>query len=142
MDLYQDLILQHNKTPFHFEKAEAADYVIEAYNPLCGDRFKLYLNVGKGMIQEVHFHGYGCAISKASTSVLAKNLSHQPFDKALKMCEEFLNLIQSEEEVSIENSDFKAFETAKNYPGRDQCATLSWGEFKALLEKLITKCEI
>jgi nitrogen fixation NifU-like protein len=126
MDLYQDLILQHNKKPFHFAKAEEADYVIEAYNPLCGDRFKLYLNVGKGAIQEVHFHGYGCAISKASTSVLAKNLSHLPFDEALKMCEHFLEIINSEDEIEVDNPEFKAFEAAKNYPGRDQCATLSW----------------
>lgn len=142
MDLYQDLILQHNKTPFHFAKAEAADYVIEAYNPLCGDRFKLYLNVGNGKIEAIHFHGYGCAISKASTSVLAKNLSHQPLDKALELCEDFLKLIQSEEELSLDNPEFKAFEAAKNYPGRDQCATLSWEELRDLLEKLVTKCEI
>jgi len=63
--LYQTVILKHNKAPFHYEKKETATHRLEAYNPLCGDRFDLYLDVKNGIIEAIHFHGYGCAISKA-----------------------------------------------------------------------------
>lgn len=135
MNLYQDVILQHNKTPFHFKKMTDAQHVIEAYNPLCGDRFKLFVNIENGKIADVYFHGYGCAVSKASTSVLAKHLSEQPLEEALKMCNQFLELIQSDEKTTVENADFKAFEAARDFPGRDQCAVLSWEEFRAFLVK-------
>jgi len=80
--LYKTVILKHNNAPFHYEKKEMAPHQLEAYNPLCGDRFNLFLDVKNGVIESIHFHGYGCAISKASTSVLAKNLEGKKVETA------------------------------------------------------------
>ena len=135
-DLYQDIILQHNKSPFHFEKKVNAQHVLQAYNPICGDRFELFLNIEKEQIIDVHFHGYGCAISKASTSVLAKNLIGQSLEKARMMCNDFLEMIEGNETPALKNyPEFSAFAVAKNYPGRDKCATLSWEELLDFLEE-------
>ena len=77
--LYKTIILEHNKEPFFFEKNEKATYGLKAYNQICGDRFELYFDVKNGLISDLTFHGFGCAISKASTSVLVKNLRGKDF---------------------------------------------------------------
>ena len=72
--LYHPLILQHNKAPFHYEKQTSAPTQLDAYNPICGDRFQLYLDMKDQRIEQFHFHGYGCAVSKAATSVMITHL--------------------------------------------------------------------
>ena len=81
--LYKSVIIKHNSEPFSFEKKENATHVLKAYNPICGDRFELFFEVKNGVIEDLTFHGFGCAISKASTSVLVKNLVGKDFVKAL-----------------------------------------------------------
>ena len=71
-ELYQSVILKHSKEPVSYEKREEAAQHLDAYNSLCGDRFQLYFELEDGKIKDLSFHGYGCAISKASTSVLVK----------------------------------------------------------------------
>lgn len=136
MNLYQKIILQHNKTPFQFSKKTDASLTVEAHNPLCGDRFQLFLDIENDRIHDIHFHGYGCAISKASTSVLVKNLKGKSLEEAKVIAQQFLTLIQSDESIELKNEEFKAFEAAKNFPGREQCAILSWEEFVTKLSEL------
>ena len=124
--LYKTVILKHNNAPFHYEKKEAATHQLDAYNPLCGDRFNLYLEVENGVITNIHFHGYGCAISKASTSVLAKNLEGKTIAEALAICEEFQAVVSPDVTAENDNEELEAFAAAKEFPGRLQCATLSW----------------
>ncbi len=131
--LYKTVILKHNNQPFHYEKKEAAAHHLDAYNPLCGDRFNLYVDVKDGIIKSVHFHGYGCAISKASTSVLAKNLEGKTVAEALSLCESFETVVSPDANTENNNEELEAFAAAKDFPGRLQCATLSWEAMKAFL---------
>ncbi len=135
--LYKTVILKHNKTPYNYQKNPSAVHQIEAYNPLCGDQFKLYMDVVDGKIVQAHFHGYGCAISKASTSVLVKNLEKKSIEEALELCRIFKQLTDPNEEPTkhIEIKEFEAFEAAKDFPSRLSCATLSWEAIKEYLDK-------
>ena len=133
--LYKSVIIKHNSEPFSFEKKENATHVLKAYNPICGDRFELFFEVKNGVIEDLTFHGFGCAISKASTSVLVKNLVGKDFVKALLCCKEFLSVTDLEaESVENENEEFEAFAGAKEFPGRLKCATLAWDEMQKFLE--------
>lgn len=134
--LYKDVILEHNKNPFFYEKKEEATYVLKAYNQLCGDRFELYFEVKEGVIADLTFHGFGCAISKASTSVLVKNLKGKTLEEALELCQKF-QIVVSEDETTSSNlgEEFEAFSAAKEFPGRLKCATLAWDELINFLEE-------
>ena len=128
-NLYQKVILQHNENPYHYEKREQADQVIEAYNSLCGDSFKLYLDIEAGKVKAAYFHGYGCAISKSSTSILTKRLEGMALKDIPALCEQFFTYVLPDQspEAPID-ADFQAFEAAKQFSGRLKCATLSWEE--------------
>lgn len=133
--LYKTVILKHNKEPFHYEKKETATHQLEAYNPLCGDRFKVFLEVKEGIIESIHFHGYGCAISKASTSVLAKHLEGKKIAAALVLCKDFQQVVSPDNKTEGELEEFEAFAAAKDFPGRLQCATLSWEVMQSFLSE-------
>ncbi len=133
-DLYQKTILNHNREPYHYGRQEDADVVLEAYNPLCGDKFKLFLNLDGEVIREAHFHGYGCAISKASTSVLIKRLEGQPLSDILELCRQYLASLHQENEVMANDEELSAFGAARQFPGRLKCASLSWDSLLEYLE--------
>ena len=136
--LYKTVILKHNNQPFHYEKKETATHQLEAYNPLCGDRFKLFVEVEDEVIQSIHFHGFGCAISKASTSVLAKNLEGKTLAQAKVLCEEFAQVVSPDASAKNDKEEFAAFAAAKDFPGRLTCATLSWEAFNDFLQQSAT----
>ena len=134
--LYQSVILKHSKEPVHFEKKEQATYILEAYNPLCGDKFQLFFEIEDGKISQLSFHGYGCAISKASASVLVKKLEGRPVEEGLALCREFLAMLQAEKENPEDvDEELAAFTAARAFPGRMKCATLSWEEMETFLGK-------
>ena len=125
--LYREIILKHDRQPVHFEKWEEAPIVLEAYNPICGDRFNLYLDVHEGIIQKARFHGYGCAISKAATSVLVKRIEGKPVADILALCNQYLTLIDPETPAPDQpDEELAAFMGARQFPARRQCASLSW----------------
>ena len=132
--LYKSVILAHSKAPYHYKKVDDQEQ-IEAYNPLCGDRFVLYLTIKDDRIADLHFHGHGCAISKASTSVLVKHLEHKTLEEALALCTNFEQITQTntDKPAVILEEEFEAFEAAKDFPGRLKCATLSWEAIKEVL---------
>ena len=138
-ELYQSVILQHNKVPYHYEKKTDAVQQIEAYNPLCGDRFDIYIEMEQEQIKQIYFHGFGCAISKAATSVLAKHLENKSISEALALCATY-HEITNPESVTTKNivieEELEAFEAAKHFPGRITCATLSWEAVEDFLKKL------
>ena len=135
-DLYKSVILKHNNEPFQFEKNENATHQLDAYNQLCGDRFNLFFEIENGVIQNFTFHGFGCAISKASTSVLVKNLEGKTIEEALSLCEIFQKEVQPDLVAEGNASEeFEAFSAAKDFPGRLKCATLSWDEIIKFLKK-------
>ena len=135
-ELYKTVILKYNKAPYNYEKREGATHHLEAYNPICGDHFHLYFEMKDGLIEQIHFHGYGCAISKASTSVLAKHLEGKSIEEALVLCEEFEQVVvPTSESQPIKKEEFEAFEAARDFPGRLQCATLSWETMQTFLNQ-------
>src|ERR1700674_5113657 len=92
-ELYQQVILDHNKKPRNFRELEAADHKAEGYNPLCGDHFTIYLNLDGDAIQDVTFQGSGCAISKASASMMTQALKGKSKEDAAKLFEKFHDLV-------------------------------------------------
>ena len=133
--LYQQVILRHNKEPYHYAKKEDADLIVQACNPVCGDKFTLYLKLSDNRITEVWFHGYGCAISKASTSVLAQRLEGKTITEFEAICDRFFRYVQPNEPEPSGDRDetFAAFMGARDFPGRLQCVTLSWDSLRAFL---------
>ena len=129
--LYKTVILKNNSEPFHFIKREEASCVVEAYNQICGDRFKLFFELENGKISQLSFYGFGCAISKASTSVLVQKLDGKNLDEARGVLDSFFKVINEGNEG---NEDFLAFAAAREFPGRMKCATLSWEEMDKFLK--------
>ena len=136
--LYTQVIKAHNDAPFQFTKIENAPNVIKAYNPICGDRFEIYVDADSTEINAIHFHGFGCAISKASTSVMTKNLNGKKLSEAIFICDEFLKFINKEISADelILKDEFLAFSGVHDFPERYDCATLSWKVVKEYLESM------
>lgn len=133
--LYQSVILQHDRQPFHYYKMEMPDVMLEAYNPICGDQFRLFLKVENNTIQEASFQGYGCAISKASTSVLIKKIQRLPFDEIIILLQSFQETITSASLLKDEiNPELAAFSAVQQFPERLQCVNLSWEALKKYLQ--------
>ncbi len=133
-ELYQEVIRRHDRTPFHYSQLAAADYIIEAYNPLCGDQYRLFLQINEGVIAAAHFHGYGCAISKASTSVLIQKIEGMTIESILNLVVTFQRTVQTGEPAQDEELD--AFAAARHFPERLTCATLSWDALQDFLARL------
>jgi nitrogen fixation NifU-like protein len=132
--LYPETIREHNAHPYHFEKRSHPS--LKAYNPLCGDKFEMYIHESGDLIDSVYFHGFGCAISKASTSILAKTLEGKRRDDAIRICDDFLHFVNQETNQgdTVGNDVFSAFSSLHEFPERRDCATLSWREMKTFLE--------
>ncbi len=140
-ELYKGVILEHNNTPQYFEKNTAAQHIIEAYNPLCGDKFKLFFDIENGRIIKASFHGYGCAISKAATSVLMSEIQNKTIETALNQIDTYFIILNSENTQNTEgvlltegvDENMSAFKIINQFPERLSCATLSWQATKDFL---------
>lgn len=139
--LYTQVIKAHNDAPFHFAKVENASMSVKAYNPICGDRFEIFVDTNSKKISEIHFYGFGCAISKASTSVLTQSLNGKTFSDAILICDKFLRFLNKElgaDELVLQD-EFLAFSGVHDFPERYDCATLSWKEVKSFIESIESK---
>jgi len=139
--LYTQVIKTHNEKPFHFTRIENASYIVKAYNPICGDRFEIFMDIDSKEINEIYFHGFGCAISKASTSILAQSLDGKTLEEAIVICNNFLNFIDRklESDEFLLQEEFLAFSGVHDFPERYDCATLSWKEVKSCIESIESK---
>lgn len=138
-ELYQQVIMDHNKSPRNFKKLENANRQSEGHNPLCGDRCTVYLHVEGDHIQEVTFQGSGCAISKASASIMTTVLKGATFHEAEALFHSFHQLVTGEIDPTQENTEGKhrklaAFYGVRDFPARVKCATLAWHTFHAALK--------
>ena len=132
-ELYQDIILDHGKSPRNFGKFKGYSHKGKGYNPLCGDKVEVYLKLNdKKKVEDLKFEGSGCAISIASTSIMTESVKGKSFESAKKIIGEFLNMIKNTKEIdSTElNEDQKikimSLSGVKQYPMRVKCATLGW----------------
>jgi nitrogen fixation NifU-like protein len=126
--LYQEIILEHNKNPRNYRKMPEATRMLEGYNPLCGDHYTLYLNILGDTIVDISFEGSGCAISKASASVMTTLLKGKTKAEAEKLFDTFRLLVTGElKDVSFETlGKLGAFAGVSEFPARVKCASLAW----------------
>jgi len=129
-DLYQEVIIDHNRSPRNFGKLENPTRVAEGYNPLCGDKLNLYLTTEDNLITDVSFDGSGCAISVASASLMTDSLKGKTIEEAEQLFQNFHDLIMEEESPDQEQMQslgkLAALAGVKEYPARVKCATLCW----------------
>jgi nitrogen fixation protein NifU and related proteins len=135
-ELYQQVILDHNKKPRNFRRLETANRSAEGFNPLCGDQLTVYLNLEEDAVKEVSFVGSGCAISKAAASMMTQAVKGKNKEQAEKLFNEFHRMVTGElDEEATPNAlgNLKIFAGVRDYPVRVKCATLAWHTMHAAL---------
>ena len=140
-ELYQDIILEHGKSPRNFGKCIGHNHEAKGHNPLCGDQVHIYLKLNeKKNVEELTFEGSGCAISMASTSIMIELVKGKSFEVAKKIIKDFLNMIKSGSIITTkdlsEDQKIKIMSLSgvKQYPMRVKCATLSWHTLVSALD--------
>jgi nitrogen fixation NifU-like protein len=137
-ELYQQVILDHNKSPRNFRKMEHPDHHAEGYNPLCGDKIDVYLHVENGVVKDISFQGSGCAISKASASLMSAFVKGKSIEEAEEIFKRFHDLITgklSEDENIEDLGKLAVFAGVKEFPARVKCASLAWHTMISALSK-------
>ena len=131
-DLYQEVILDHNRRPRNFRAMDDANRKQEGYNPLCGDRLMLYVKLEADRIADVAFQGSGCAISKASASLMTEALKGKTVDEARELFEKFHDMVTSSPESEAPDlGKLSVLSGVREYPTRIKCASLPWHTLKA-----------
>jgi len=135
-ELYQDLILDHGRRPRNFRRLEEADRSAEGYNPLCGDKVKVYVKMDGDVVKDITFEGAGCAISTASASIMTEILKGKTRAEAEKLFETFHDLVtgQPAKLDSPELGKLAVFSGVSEFPIRVKCATLSWHTLNSALK--------
>ncbi len=134
-DLYQEVILEHSKRPRNYRTLEAANRSAEGFNPLCGDHFTIYLDVEEGRIRDIAFQGSGCAISKASASMMTQALKGKTTEEAEALFNKFHHVVTGKNGAQSEDlGKLAAFAGVSEFPVRVKCATLAWHALHAALQ--------
>ena len=133
-DLYQEVILDHNKRPRNFHTIDSASHQAEGFNPLCGDRLHLYLKVEDDVVTEVGFQGSGCAISKASASIMTDSVKGRPVAEVHDLFRRFHTMVTTPPDQSVEDmGKLSALAGVREFPVRVKCASLAWHTLKSAL---------
>jgi nitrogen fixation protein NifU and related proteins len=135
-DLYQETILEHNKNPRNFREIEGADKEAVGNNPLCGDALKVYVSIDGDRVTDVAFKGSGCAISKASASMMTQTVKGKTREEAEQLFDEFHRMVTGELDIETEENHLgklKIFAGVLEFPARVKCASLSWHTLNAAL---------
>jgi nitrogen fixation protein NifU and related proteins len=131
-DLYQEVILDHNRRPHNFRAIEDASRTQEGYNPLCGDRLTLYVRLDGNVITDVSFQGIGCAISKASASLMTDALKGKTVEEARVMFDRFHQMVTSSSDAPpADLGKLAVLAGVREFPTRVKCASLAWHTMKA-----------
>jgi nitrogen fixation NifU-like protein len=135
-DLYQEVILEHSKAPRNYRVLEHADHRAEGFNPLCGDRFTIYVDMNGDTIRDISFQGSGCAISKASASMMTQSVKGRTRTEAEMLLKNFRQLLTGK--ISGDEGHglgkLSVFSGVSEYPVRVKCATLAWHTLRAALD--------
>ena len=142
-ELYQQVILDHNKKPRNFRKLETANHSAEGFNPLCGDQLTVYLNLEDDAVRDISFEGSGCAISKAAASMMTQAIKGKTKQEAEQLFSEFHRMVTGElDEENTQNGlgNLKIFSGVREFPVRVKCASLPWHTLHAALnnEELVS----
>jgi nitrogen fixation NifU-like protein len=135
-ELYQQVILDHNKNPRNFHDMPDATNRVDGYNPLCGDHYTVFLKTDGDTIKEVSFTGSGCAISKASASVMSSTVKGKSKEEADRLFETFHRLVTGDQSglSAADLGRLAAFSGVSEFPARVKCATLAWHTLRSALE--------
>ena len=136
-DLYQDVILEHSKAPRNFRELAGANHKAEGFNPLCGDHFTVYLDLEGDSIRDVAFQGSGCAISKASASMMTQILKGKTRAEAEHLFKTFHGMVTGQARSAADPAELgklEVFSGVSEFPVRVKCATLAWHTLQAALE--------
>lgn len=137
-DLYQSVILDHNRSPRNFRELEGASHRAEGYNPLCGDRLTVWLQLDGDRISAVSFYGSGCAISKASASMMTEAVKGKTTAEAKELADRFQELVTGRSDPATARTSLgklAVFSGVSEFPVRVKCASLSWHTLKAALDQ-------
>jgi nitrogen fixation protein NifU and related proteins len=137
-DLYQEVILDHHKKPRNFHRLDHANRQADGYNPLCGDKLSIYMQIENGVVKDIGFVGTGCAISTASASMMTEALKGKTEAEAKMIFERFHLLVTDHLETQPDPAilgKLLVFSGIREYPVRVKCATLAWHTMRAALEK-------
>jgi len=135
-ELYQQVILDHNKNPRNFHDMPDATNRVDGYNPLCGDHYTIFLKRDGDTIKDLSFTGSGCAISKASASVMSSTLKGKSKEEADRLFETFHQLVTGDQSglSAADLGRLAAFSGVSEFPARVKCATLAWHTLRSALE--------
>ena len=140
--LYQDIILEHGKSPRNYGKCKKYTHEAKGHNPLCGDKVQVYLNLNsEKKVEELMFEGSGCAISIASTSIMTELIKGKNLEDAKKIILDFLEMIKSTAQITSndlneeQKTKIMSLSGVKQYPMRVKCATLAWHTLTSAIEK-------
>jgi nitrogen fixation NifU-like protein len=135
-DLYQEVILDHNRRPRNFRVLDQPSHHAEGYNPLCGDRLMLYLKVDGDVVTEVGFQGSGCAISRASASLMTDEVRGKPVVEVRALFERFHRMVTTAPDIAVEDlGKLSVLAGVREFPVRVKCASLAWHTLKAALDR-------
>jgi nitrogen fixation NifU-like protein len=132
-DLYQEVILEHSRKPRNYGALDSANHKAEGYNPLCGDRYTVFLDIKDGAIQNVSFQGSGCAISKASASMMTQSLKGKTTAEAEALFTQFHDLVTGHGGSAETMGKLAVFAGVSEFPLRVKCATLAWHTLRAAM---------
>jgi nitrogen fixation NifU-like protein len=136
-DLYQEVILDHNKNPRNYREIEGASRTADGHNPLCGDQLKVFVDLEDGRVKDVSFVGSGCAISKASASMMTQTVKGKTREEAEVLFDEFHRMVLGQLDEETEENHLgrlKIFAGVREFPARVKCASLSWHTLNAALQ--------
>jgi len=140
--LYQDIILEHGKSPRNLGKCEGYSHEAKGYNPLCGDKVHVYLKLDSGKkVESLTFEGEGCAISLASASIMTELVKGKSFEEAKEIMNAFINMIKNTSEIQSNHLDedqktkLMSLSGVKQFPMRVKCATLSWHTLNSAIKE-------
>ena len=138
-DVYNELIMEHSMNSYNKKSLDHADFCDLGHNPNCGDEITLEVKMNGNIIEDMAFHGHGCAISQASTSVMIATLKGKTIEEAKEIVKTFIEMIKREtknEEELQKLEDAIAFKNVSNMPARVKCALLAWHTLENIFEKI------
>lgn len=135
-ELYQEIIIDHNHNPRNHRAMDNATCEARGFNPLCGDKLTIYLQITNRVVTDISFLGCGCAISQASASLMTDALMGKTVDEAHELFERFHHMLTRDEEASLQSLDkLSVLAGVRTFPARVKCATLAWHTLEAALKK-------
>ena len=148
VQLYQDTILSHNRNPRNFGKLEHFSHTTFGRNPLCGDSYQLFAQIDGTIIANIGFFGEGCAVSKASCSIMGELVKGKDLAEAVLLKDAFLQLLLAESDEQQQEAlaklprKLQVFQGVSEYPMRVKCATLIWRALEAIITSASQQCEL